>query len=65
MVIDIVILMKVILTIIGTVTAVFGVGYIILVKFNLPNLDKQNTITLSTILIFVALASFIISFIIL
>lgn len=63
--IDLTLVIKVILLVIGSVTAVFGAGYIILAQFNPPNVNKKDMTLLSSMLLFVALASFIISFTIL
>lgn len=62
MILDLGLLVKLVLLVIGSVTAVFGAGYLILAQFNPPNVNKKDTILVSTVLLFVALASFIISF---
>ncbi|QIJ32889.1 hypothetical protein DFR86_11830 [Acidianus sulfidivorans JP7] len=65
MILTVILFIRIVLTMIGTITAVFGIGYILLAKFNPININKRDLIVLSASLLFVTVASFIISFIIL
>lgn len=65
MIVDSILLTKMILLVIGSVTTVFGTGYLVLTKFAPPTVNKKDMILVSTVLLFVAIASFIISFTIL
>lgn len=52
---------KVILTIIGMITSVYGVGYVIIGRLNIPFLPKRDSMLLGWTLLGIALALFIVS----
>jgi|GEM_PF-1473675 len=58
---DTLLVTKVILTIIGVVTSVYGAGYVIIGRMGIPFLPKRDSIIVGSTLLGVALALFIVS----
>ncbi|MDT7900431.1 MAG: hypothetical protein RRE78_00735 [Acidianus sp.] len=60
---DALLLFKLTLLVIASVTSVFGIGYIILTKFAPSTINKKDLFTLGGILLSVGIVSFLISLI--
>ncbi|MEM0064139.1 MAG: hypothetical protein QXM10_03235 [Metallosphaera sp.] len=54
-------LVKLILTIIGVVSTVYGVSYVIIGRFDIPFIPKRESMMIGSMLIGIALALFAIS----
>ncbi|QKQ99139.1 hypothetical protein GWK48_00875 [Metallosphaera tengchongensis] len=59
---DPVLVSKVILTMIGVISSVYGVSYIVIGRFDIPFISRKESTVLGSVLVAVALALFIVSF---
>ncbi|MCH1770179.1 MULTISPECIES: hypothetical protein [Metallosphaera] len=59
--IEVVLLTKVILTMVGVISSVYGISYVILGRFDIPFIPKKDSTMIGSMLIGIALALFIIS----
>ncbi|AWS00213.1 hypothetical protein [Metallosphaera hakonensis] len=59
--IEVVLFAKLALLIIGIVSSVYGIGYVIIGKFNIPFIPRRDSMIIGSMLIGIALALFIVT----
>ncbi|MCG3108222.1 hypothetical protein L3N51_00503 [Metallosphaera sp. J1] len=59
--IEVILLTKLILLVVGVVSSVYGVSYVILGRFDIPFIPRKDSTMIGSMLIGIALALFIVS----